>query len=214
LVEGEEANVFANPQEGIWLEGIHQNKQGRILNSNQPTRVGQAYANQVNQILSSPPKKQPQIATTLNQQGLGHTTSSTQHTTARPTALLESAPWQLPSQQSKSTAPEPMMLQLQEQLGKQQIINTRFDQHINKLEYTTNKIDTNVDQFLDILEENAHSSKATKMHHDMDLILEDEIQHQNGSHKSQRTTKNMACDEVAFPATDHYFLKNGEQQLP
>jgi hypothetical protein len=54
LAEGEEAKIFANPQEGLWFGNVHQNSQGRVVNANQPTKLGQEYANRVNK--TSPAK--------------------------------------------------------------------------------------------------------------------------------------------------------------
>lgn len=55
----------------------------------------------------------------------------------------------------------------QDEFKKQNLINSRFDLLIRHLEDTTNRIDTNVDKILDIMESQA-KSKAPRVTENMD----------------------------------------------
>jgi hypothetical protein len=57
LAPGKEAKIFLNPEEGLWYGNVHQNKMGMSMKTAQLTKTGQAYADPLNTMLSSPPKK-------------------------------------------------------------------------------------------------------------------------------------------------------------
>jgi hypothetical protein len=59
----DENKIFVDPQEGIWFGNVHQSKHRAIVKTAHHTKTGQAYANKVNSLLYSPPKKRTQSNT-------------------------------------------------------------------------------------------------------------------------------------------------------
>jgi hypothetical protein len=57
IANGEDTKVFQDSKEGMWFGSVFKNKGGKVLSSQPPTRAGMAYADKVNKLLASPPKK-------------------------------------------------------------------------------------------------------------------------------------------------------------
>jgi hypothetical protein len=152
LIALEDINkIFLNPKEGLWFGNVQQNKKGLAIRTAQLTKTGQDYANRVSSILKSPPKKRPQ--------------NKIVESTSRPTFQSTNPEPPLPTLSACNGTPrnqtslgDPRFLQIQEEYRKQKQTNTQFELRINKLELTTNKIDSNVDRILDILQQDRNKS--------------------------------------------------------
>lgn len=79
IAKGEADKVFLDETEGIWFGRAYKNKDGRLSSNNAPTKDSIDYANRINGLLSSPPKKRHQTPITSSVQktmstGTGMTT--------------------------------------------------------------------------------------------------------------------------------------------
>jgi hypothetical protein len=164
LAKGEENKVFINPTDGMWYGSIHQNKQGQSVKTAHLSRTGQEYARHINQLLNSPPKKRPQ---------------QTQMETNPHNHQFQSRPCVTPHQQHNPTQDnpkhDPRFQQIQEEFARQKQTNANLDMRINKLQFTTTRIDSNVDRILSILQQNKETTPPR-------------------SKKISRTTDNMECE--------------------
>ena len=127
IAEGEEVNLFQDPKEGMWFGSVNKNKNSRLF-SQHPTRVGVQYAQQINRLLASPPKKRSQPSRPSDSKG---PPSSTTNGSSKQTSTV---------------------MHVKEAFRKQNNINKMFHLRIGQLEVTTNGIDNKVDLILDSLE--------------------------------------------------------------
>jgi hypothetical protein len=128
------------------------------------------HATKIDSMLQSPPKKRPQTTISTTQTNKENEIPSHQDSTSG--KLITVTPFKpLAAHMADSL----LFTQVQEEFKKQQVRNANFDNWIKKLETTTNKIDINVDQILDLMES---SSKK----------------------KAPRVTENMPCDTEDFPS--------------
>ncbi len=172
IAPGDVNKIFLNPEEGLWFGNVQQNKKGLAVRTAQLTKTGQEYANRVSSILKSPPKKRPQIKIVEPPQRPSF--QSTHPVPAPSKHLIPSIIQKQPNQDDLR------VLQIQEEFKKQKQANTQFDLRINKLELTTNEIDSNVDRNLDILQQDRKASPPR-------------------SHKAQQMSENMLCDQEDHP---------------
>lgn len=184
LAKGEEQKIYANPSEGIWFGNANHKTSGRPVNFNSLTKQGQEYANHVNRLLNSPPKNRTQQSVSYTPLP-PHTSTSTNPITSQWSSGIP-----------RSNTPEdPRITQLQEDMKTQKQANAQFDQRINKLELTTNKIDSNVDRILCLLQNSENVSPP-------------------GYKKTIRTTESMVCDQEEFLPSSSQFQPQRELQQP
>jgi hypothetical protein len=173
----------------MWFGSVHKNKGGRIF-SQPPTRESITYAQQVNKLLSSPPKKRLQEA---SQKKSGNTYSNpkepylTHPLTTNPTIVHHPHP---NHQTNTTTTTQTSQLysstfqsQVEEAFRKQNSVNEVFHLCIGQLEMTTKNIDNK-----------------------MDLLLDHMVA--SSARKAQRTIKNMECKGEDDP---HHLPKSQKQ---
>jgi len=185
IANGEETKVFQDSKEGMWFGSVFKNKGGKVLSSQPPTRAGMAYADKVNKLLASPPKKRSNFSkvTTpapVQNQNKPQTTISIDRTKA---FTLTPTPMNPPKQiltiaQQSQQALAPFCQQVEEAFRKQNAVNETFNSWIINLEKTTESIDNKIDLILESLAPTAR--------------------------KAQRTTENMHCDSDRSPSVLAY----------
>lgn len=179
IVPGEEINVFIKNEEGVWFGSVYKMKGGKVISSQQPTKEGVDYANRINKLLSSPPKKRQNFPITPRIRTRNHQSATTQLAQNEPQTSSPKA-WYLNSSQMvtrdivKETqqAITPFFLKVEEAFGKQNAINETFNKRIGNLEETTEGIDRKID------------------------ILLQKFTPPSLSRKAQKTTENMSCEPV------------------
>ncbi len=175
LAEGEEANVFTNPDDGIWFGGVNKSKAGKIIPSQQLSKQMTDHIQRISKKLPSPPKKRqnhdmttaPAPTGPINTQLKYTITGSTQNTPATPKMQPIITPIDHNKEDSKFNA-------IAEEFNRQREHNARFDQRISQLETTTNRIDYNINAILSKMDkldklDDIHATKHRKMNDNMNI---------------------------------------------
>jgi hypothetical protein len=138
IAPGEEANLFLNPDDGIWFGGVKKNKHGKI-NPIQPNGFDNNYVQHLNCMMNSPPKKRS-LQDQPSQAPIPRPISPRPTTTPTlvPIHPLDSARVDIDSKFES----------FRNEFNSQRIFNTQVDNHISKLETTSANIDSKVDQII------------------------------------------------------------------
>jgi len=147
IAEDEEYNVFLNEEDGSREQG-EQNKDGRILATQQTDRSSLEYTKKIECVIPSPPKKRGG--------GIPPSPSNIIHPIHSPTNLVPTIPTpatQWNTQNTTTSSLDAKFVDIKLQFSKQREHNANFNHRISAFENTTNTIDGKIDHLLNFYED-------------------------------------------------------------